>query len=107
MLRLFLPFTALVMASAPAAAATYSSRPAAPAHESKIAARDILWACGPESCAGSTRYSRPLVLCQGLAKKVGRLESFAVDGRALELSELERCNASARSNPDKALATGR
>ena len=91
-------FAAALVALAPAAAgaATYSAKPVAPAAAKRIVARDIVWTCGPAACQGSTANSRPVVLCQGLAKKAGRIESFSVDGRALAAAELDKCNTAAR-----------
>ena len=83
----------LALAPATASAATYSAKPASPVAAQRIIARDISWACGPAACQGSTDESRPLVLCQGLAKKAGRIDSFVVDGRAFGAAELDKCNA--------------
>ena len=38
-----------------------------------------------------------MALCQGLAKKTGRVESFLVNGRAFEAAQLDKCNVAARS----------
>lgn len=95
MLRPLLAIASLAFAAAPVAAATYSAKPAQPA-SARIAAADILWTCGSAGCAGSTDNSRPVVLCEGLAKQAGRIESFTVNGRELAADELARCNASAR-----------
>jgi hypothetical protein len=94
---------ALAVASAPAAAATYSATLASPA-SGHLIARDIVWSCGAAACQGATQESRPAVLCQSLAKRAGRVEAFLVDGRAFTPSELDRCNASAKPEPNKALA---
>jgi hypothetical protein len=102
MLRALIILSAFGLA-APVAAATYSARPVVPTTE-RIIARDIVWNCGPAACLGSTEDSRPAVLCQSLAKKAGRIESFAVDGRAFAPAELDRCNAAAGKRPDSALA---
>ena len=107
MLRPLLAASALAFVAAPAAAATYSAKPVTPASESRIIARNIVWACGADACVGSTDHSRPLVLCQGLAKKTGRIGSFIVNGREMEPAELDRCNASARGTNDPALANAR
>lgn len=107
MLRLLLALSASAFAAATAAAATYSAKPAAPVPESRIITRNIVWACGPAACLGSTEHSRPLVVCQGLAKKAGRIDSFIVNGRALDQAQLDRCNASARASADPALADAR
>ena len=91
------------LASAPAIAANYSAKPIASVSQ-KIVARDVIWACGPAACQGSTPEGRPAIVCQSLAKKVGRLESFVADGRAFASAELDRCNAAAKDGGNKALA---
>jgi hypothetical protein len=106
MLRPLLALASLSFAAAPAVAANYSARPAAPA-SARIAANDILWTCGSGSCVGSTENSRPVVLCQGLAKQAGRIDSFTVNGRDLAPEELARCNAVARQTSSQALANAR
>ena len=97
-------FASLILAAAafvaaPALAATYSAKPATQPEASRIIARDISWACGPAACLGSTAESRPAVLCQGLAKRAGRLTSFVANGRAFGSAELDQCNASAKAGP--------
>jgi hypothetical protein len=94
---------ALVLAAAPAAAANYSATLANPT-TGRFIARDISWSCGPAACQGATEESRPAVLCQSLAKRAGRVESFLVDGRAFTSGELDRCNASAKPAPAQSLA---
>lgn len=105
MFRPLLALSALALAATSAAAATtYSAKPAAPAESPRIIARDVSWSCGPEACVAATDKSRPLVLCQALAKKAGRIESFTVDGRAMAATELDRCNASAKDGAAQSLA---
>jgi hypothetical protein len=103
MLRALVILSTLGLASASAAAATYSAKPVVPTTE-RIIARDIVWNCGSAACQGSTDDSRPVVLCQSLAKKAGKIESFTVDGRVLGASELEKCNTAARTLPSSAMA---
>jgi hypothetical protein len=95
--------SAIALAAAPAAASNYTAAPAAPANQ-RFITRDITWNCGPAACRGATEDSRPLVLCQSLAKRAGRIDSFLVDGRAFNAAELQQCNAAAKSEPAKALA---
>ena len=92
MFRPLVAFTALAFAAVPASAAT-SSATTSGSPEARIAARDILWSCNSGTCTGSTGNSRPLVLCQGLAKQAGRIDSFNVNGRTIATDELARCNA--------------
>ena len=103
MLRPILALSAIALTAAPAAASSYSANPGAPA-SGRFVTRDIVWTCGPAACQGATDESRPLVLCQSLAKRVGRIDSFLADGRALTATDLERCNASAKTAAPQALA---
>jgi hypothetical protein len=103
MIRPLLAISAALIAAVPAGAATYSARPVAPVSQRFIAG-DIIWSCGPAACQGATDESRPTVLCQSLSRRVGRLESFIVDGRAFAPADLDRCNAWAPTKPDSALA---
>ena len=89
--------------SAPALASSYSANLAAPASV-RIIARDIVWNCGPAACQGATDNGRPVVLCQSLAKKAGRVDSFLVDGRSLTAAELEQCNTLAKATTVSPLA---
>ena len=104
MLRSILAFSALAVTATAAAASSYSAKPAAPTTE-RFVTRDITWNCGPNACQGSTDESRPVVLCQSLAKRAGQIDSFLVDGRALAAADLAKCNAAAKAAPSKALAS--
>jgi hypothetical protein len=103
MIRHTLLLSALALLASPAAAASYSAKLATPA-SGHIVARDINWACGAGSCHGTTAESRPAVLCQALAKKAGKVDSFLVDGRPFSDADLGRCNASVKADDGKALA---
>ena len=74
----------------------------------RFIARDIIWNCGAGACQGATDESRPLVLCQSLAKRAGKVDSFLVDGRAFtrrRARQLQRCREGRmpqrRSPPNK------
>jgi len=103
MLRLVLGISAAALTVSPAFAASYSAKLATPASE-RFIARDITWNCGPDACQGATNESRPIVLCQSLAKRAGRVDSFLVDGRAIAAGDLDKCNASAKTAPSAKLA---
>lgn len=106
MFRPLFALAAAALAATPATAATYSAKTSAPAPAERIPARDILWTCASGTCTGSTLNSRPVVLCEGLAKEAGAIESFLVDGREISAADLQRCNNSARE-PGPALANAR
>jgi hypothetical protein len=103
MLRSIALVAAIALAG-PAVAGSYTGKPVAPAVDKRIIARDIVWNCGPDACQGSTDESRPLVLCQSLAKKAGRLSTFIANGRAFAVQELDKCNDAAPEGPAPALA---
>jgi hypothetical protein len=103
MFRPALALSAAAFIAAPATAGTYSAHPIVPTSE-RFITRDIVWNCGPAACKGATEESRPLVLCESLAKHAGRIDSFIANGRALSASDLDRCNASAKEQPGAALA---
>ena len=103
MSRTLVLFAALA-AAAPASAATYAGKPAMPVTETRVIGRDIVWNLADGSYRGSTEQSRPLILCQSLAKRAGRLESFSVDGRAIAEADLAKCNSAAPALSTPALA---
>ena len=103
MFRPILALSAFAFAAAPAAAANYSATLETPA-AGRFITGDITWDCGASTCRGATEESRPVVLCQSLAKRAGHIDTFLVDGRALSESDLASCNASARAKQGKALA---
>jgi hypothetical protein len=104
MYRSMFGLAALALGASPAVASSYSATLAVPAN-GRFIARDISWNCGAAGCQGATENSRPAVLCQSLAKRAGRIDSFLVDGRPLAAAELERCNADARPAASQAIAT--
>ena len=87
----------------PAIAASYSANLEQPA-TGRFIDRDISWRCAGATCTGATTESRPLVLCQGLAKQAGRIGSFSINGRPLDTAQLDRCNASAKGVKTQELA---
>ena len=103
MLRSFALFAALALA-VPASAADYSGKPVSPGAAGRIIARDIVWTQAEGAYRGSTNESRPLVLCQSLAKRAGRLESFTVNGAPVAAADLAKCNAVAPQPESPALA---
>ena len=99
-----LVFLSAFALAAPASAATYAGKPAAPASEAKFVARDIIWTLAGGSYQGRTEESRPQILCQSLAKRAGRLETFTVNGKAFAEADLAKCNAVAPAAPATAVA---
>ena len=67
-----------------------------PSRKPRSSARTSAGPAAADACRGSTEASRPLILCQDLAKRAGRIESFAADGRALSAEQLAKCNSAAK-----------
>lgn len=103
MFRLAFALSAVALIAAPASAATYSAKLAMPTSE-RFIVRDIVWNCGPAACQGATEESRPVVLCQSLAKQGGRIDSFVVDGREFTAAQLNQCNSVAAKSSAPKLA---
>src|SRR5690349_2105298 len=104
MSRALLFLAAVAVVAAPASAATYVGKPVATASQAKFVGRDIVWANSGGTYQGSTSESRPLVLCQSLAKRAGQLQSFTVDGKAFADADLAKCNAAAPAGTTPAVA---
>ena len=101
-----LTIAALLAVPAAATAGNYAATPSAAA-SGRVITKTASWACGATGCTTATAASRPVVICQGLAKKVGKLDAFTTDGRALSADDLAECNAMARGDvaaPASALA---
>lgn len=105
MTRLTALFAAATLLATPAFATSYSAKPAAAPVAKRIIGKNISWTCGTATCLGTTEASRPLVLCQDLAKRAGRLDSFLVDGRALSAGDLDKCNGSIGASAPVAVGT--
>ena len=74
----------------------YRAEPAAAPAQERFVARDNVWRCGGADCSSSRTASRPAIVCATLAREVGVLRSFSVEGRAFAAGELENCNRRAR-----------
>ena len=94
----------IAFAATPALAATYSAKPVDAPTTAKIIGKDISWAREGDTYRGSTDASRPVVLCQDLAKHAGRIESFVADGQALSSEQLAKCNSAVKDGGAPALA---
>jgi hypothetical protein len=76
------------------AAGLYSAKLAAPVSEAR---QEILsgavWKCQGDNCTGTDNGSAPVNNCARVAKKFGRVASFASPRGELSAEQLERCNA--------------
>jgi hypothetical protein len=84
------------MAAGASSGAYYRAQPAAAPPAAQLVVRDLVWNCGADGCVAGRSTSRAATDCSALARQVGALRSFTVEGRALAPDELEKCNARAR-----------
>ena len=104
MTRVAAIIAAATLFAAPAFAGSYVAKHIEAPTTKSIVGKNIAWTCASGACRGSTEASRPLVLCQDLAKRAGRIESFTADGRPLSADDLAKCNASAKGSAPAELA---
>lgn len=98
---LFTPALALagaVMALSPTqamagSAAGYSVKLVAPLAAPKQAIiNDALWKCSGDSCVSGGEGSRPVLVCQQVARKFGEVAAFTAGSTALATEDLAKCN---------------
>jgi hypothetical protein len=52
----------------------------------------VLWKCAAERCAAPSEGSRPVLVCQRVAKAFGAVARFTTPSGELSSEELSRCN---------------
>ena len=73
----------------------YTATPVeAPAKTSMIT-RDTVWKFRDGAFTAAKAPEREMVLCQLVAQRVGKLQSFSVAGTAFDTAALDQCNAKA------------
>lgn len=91
---LMVGMTAPAFAQAP----TYRLVPVtAVAKAGSVIVGDTLWACSTDGCSTGKATSRPAIVCEQAAKKVGKLASFTVNETAFDEAALAKCNTKARA----------
>jgi hypothetical protein len=83
------------MGTGQAAEGGYAATLATAAPGDRLVAHGLLWRCDGARCAAPTGNSRPLIVCQALAKAAGPVTSFANGAKALDAGQLARCNGPA------------
>ncbi|MEA1072584.1 CC_3452 family protein [Sphingomonas sp. LY160] len=105
-MKSFAPLLAIAaLMASPAVAGSYSARLTTAQTQEKIIGKNISWSCAADLCRGASEASRPVVLCQDLAKRAGAVVSFQSDGRPLSAEELAKCNTAAKPVAAPPLAT--
>ncbi len=88
---LLLPVAALAQNGA-----YYSATPATASAKAQFIASATVWTCGGASCVASKGDSRDAIMCQLVARELGKLAAFTAGGTAFDAAALEKCNARAK-----------
>ncbi|QIG81682.1 CC_3452 family protein [Stakelama tenebrarum] len=75
----------------------YSAVPVAAPEKERIVTRRAVWHCDAQRCVAPRASSRDAVICQSIAREIGRLASFTANGSPFDAAALSECNAYAQS----------
>ena len=82
--------------SAPLAAAQsgpyYVATLATATDDNRAVAGGVAWACKGTTCVANKGNSRPSRICRGLAREMGEITEFKVEGEQIAEDKLARCN---------------
>lgn len=60
--------------------------------EDRAVAGGVAWACQGTTCVANKGTSRPSRICRGLAREMGEIKAFKVEGEEIAEDKLNRCN---------------
>lgn len=60
--------------------------------EDRAVAGGVAWACEGTTCVANKGPSRPSRICRGLAREMGEITAFKVEGEEIAEDQLARCN---------------
>jgi hypothetical protein len=73
-------------------AAFYVAELATPAAERTNVIGGLAWHCKDTTCTAAKGRSRPVVVCQRVARELGEVTGFTAKGETLPAEDLARCN---------------
>jgi hypothetical protein len=74
-------------------ASYYVATPVAAPAEASYVTRNTIWSCAGGVCTAGKAADRAEFVCERIAKSVGKLDGFTVDGAPLDAGSLAKCNA--------------
>ena len=60
--------------------------------DNRAVAGGVAWNCKGTTCVANKGNSRPSRICRGLAREMGEIAEFKVEGEAIAEDKLARCN---------------
>lgn len=87
-----LSFGALSTPAEAAGGGYYAFDLAQPAARAKMPLKGVVVSCSETRCAAPKAATAPATMCATVARKIGRVTSFAVGGEAFDAAAIARCN---------------
>ena len=87
--------TLLFAATAASAATGYQASLAEAPGQRVAIVRGAAWVCNGDNCTTDSANSRPSYVCLHVARELGQVTGFSVNGEAFTAEELAACNESA------------
>lgn len=88
-------FGSTVALAQPAGPSYYAATPVEAPSKTSLITRDTIWKFRDGAFTAAKAPEREMVLCQLVAQRVGKLQSFTVAGAAFDETNLKACNAKA------------
>lgn len=79
-----------------AQAPVYSAAPVIKAKAGSVIIGETLWACADTGCTTARATSRPAIVCEQAARKLGRLDRFTANAAPFDAAALAACNTKAK-----------
>ncbi|MBX3563266.1 MAG: hypothetical protein KF730_01700 [Sphingomonas sp.] len=74
----------------------YSASPVTAPAKTSMITRSTVWKCADGTCVANKADARDSIVCELVAKEVGKLNAFRANGTDFDAAALEKCNAKAR-----------
>ncbi len=102
MTRFFAAAAAATLALVPAAGIAqggpvgyYAATPVSAPAKTSLVTRSTLWKCADGTCTAAKANARDGIVCELVAREVGKLSAFRANGAEFDAASLEKCNAKA------------
>lgn len=103
MTRFFAAAAAATLALVPAAGIAqggangyYAATPVAAPTKASLVTRSTIWKCDGGTCVAAKANARDGIMCELLAREIGKLSAFRANGADFDATALEKCNAKAQ-----------
>ncbi|HMT43541.1 MAG TPA: hypothetical protein PKA59_03245 [Chakrabartia sp.] len=73
----------------------YRAKLVTPVDGTRVAS-ETLWRCAGGDCTAGKASARPGIVCVHVVRELGKVESFAFQGKDFDADALAKCNAKAR-----------